>query len=80
VGASNWYPLAKAAAYETLPGRSGIVRALGALGTPFEIALPLAVGLVAERWGLAAGLGLLGLAPVLVQLLLPRAKDQREGR
>lgn len=72
LGASSWYPLAKAAAYETLPGRSGTVRAVDSLGAPFEIAVPLTVGLVAERFGISAGIALLGLAPIFVLLLLPR--------
>lgn len=72
VSASCWYPLAAAAAYETLPGRSGTVRAVKSLGAPFEIVLPLVVGAVAQRWSVTAGLGVLCLAPVFVLLLLPK--------
>ncbi len=72
ISASCWYPLAAAAAYEALPGRSGTVRAVKSLGTPFEIALPLLVGFVAERWSVTAGLGVLCLAPLFVLLLLPK--------
>lgn len=72
VSASCWYPLAAAAAYETLPGRSGTVRAVKSLGASFEIVLPLVVGAVAQRWNVTAGLGVLCLAPVFVLLLLPK--------
>lgn len=72
VGASGLYPVAKAEAYACQPGRSGVVRAVIGLGLPFEIALPGIVGLVASRFGILAGVGLLGLAPVLILLLVPR--------
>lgn len=70
--AAGWYPLAQAGAYATLPGRSGAVRAVVTLfGAPFAIGLPLVVGGVAGVWGIAAAVGLLGLAPVAVLLLTP---------
>ena len=70
MGAAGWYPIAKAQAYSRFPGRSGLVRAVCNLGAPFEIALPGIVGLVAGRFGAIAGVGVLGLAPVLMLLLL----------
>lgn len=72
LGVTGWYPIAKAAAYDRLPGRSGTVRAVVSLGGPFEIALPGIVGFIAARFGLLAGLGLLGLAPILMLLLAPK--------
>jgi Na+/melibiose symporter-like transporter len=72
LGASGLYPIAKAEAYARQPGRSGVVRAVIGLGQPFEIALPGIVGLVASRFGVLAGVGLLGLAPLLVLILVPR--------
>ena len=71
LGVAGWYPIAKAEAYARLPGRSGMVRAVTDLGRPFEVALPGIVGLVAGRFGVLAGVGLLGLAPVLILLLVP---------
>lgn len=67
----NWYPLAKAEAYARRPGSSGLVRTVIGLGQPFEMALPGAVGLVSASFGVLAGLGVLGLAPLLMLLLLP---------
>lgn len=72
LGAAFWYPIMAAGAYDSLPGRSGTVRALGSLRKPMEIALPLILGLAAERWGIAWGVGLLLAAPVAVLLLAPR--------
>ncbi|MCC6167256.1 MAG: MFS transporter [Caldilineaceae bacterium] len=72
LGAAFWYPIMAAGAYDSLPGRSGTVRALGSLRKPLEIALPLLLGLAAERWGIAWGVGLLLAAPVAVLLLAPR--------
>lgn len=72
LSAVGWYPIAKAAAYAMLPGRSGLVRAVVLLGAPFETALPGVVGLIAARFGLAAGLSFLALGPLAMLALLPR--------
>lgn len=70
-GVSGWYPLAKAAAYDTRPGRTGLVRAVIAVGAPFETVLPTIVGVIAGHFGIAAGIAFLGLAPLGVLALLP---------
>lgn len=72
-GAACWYPIAQAAAYDRLPGRSGTVQTIGALGAPFEIALPGVVGILAAHYGIAAGVAFLGLAPLGILLLVPRS-------
>jgi MFS family permease len=73
--ASGWYPLAKGQAYLRFPGRSGTVRAvISLLGTPL-VALPGIVGIVAGRFGVAAGIAVLGMAPILVLLLLIGYKE-----
>lgn len=77
IGASGWYPIAKAEAYRTLPGQSGMVRAIYSLVTPLEIVAPLLIGLVAEAWGIRAGVALLLLAPIAVLLLRPRQSSQK---
>jgi predicted MFS family arabinose efflux permease len=76
VGASGWYPIAKAEAYRALPGRSGTVRAVYSLGIPLEIVAPLVVGAAAQRWGIQAGVALLMVAPVAVLLFRPRPVTQ----
>jgi FSR family fosmidomycin resistance protein-like MFS transporter len=74
LGAAGWYPIAKAAAYATLPGRTGTVLAVLGITAPFEAALPAVVGAVASRWGIHASMGLLALAPLGVLLLAPRSR------
>ena len=73
LGATGWYPVARAATYDRLPGRAGLARAITGLLMPLELALPAVVGLLAERFSLVAALGVLGLAPVGVLLLTPRS-------
>jgi MFS family permease len=72
LSAAGWYPITKAAAYSRLPGRAGTVQAVIALGEPFEIALPVVVGLIAGQFGVLAAVGFLGLAPLGILLLAPR--------
>ncbi len=71
LGAAGWYPIAKAAAYAQLPGQSGTVRVVVGLGMPFEIVLPGIVGFIAGRFGVLAGVGFLGLAPILMLIVMP---------
>lgn len=74
LGATGLYPIAQAEAYARWPGRSGTVLAIVGLGEPFEVALPGIVGLLADHFGVLAALGLLGLAPLLILLLVPRRR------
>ena len=78
-GASGWYPLAKAAAYDMRPGRTGVVRAVLSLGAPLDIVLPAAIGIVAGHFGIMAGIAFLGLAPLAVLALIPYGRSNRSG-
>lgn len=49
---------------------AGLVRAIISLGAPLDVALPGVVGLLSARFGLLAGLALLGAAPILILLAL----------
>ena len=61
---AGWYPVLQARFYATLPGRSGVAVSLGsASGILFGI-VPLSLGLVAERFGLAPMMWLLLAGPV----------------
>ena len=72
VGAASicWFPLAKAETYKRLPGRSGTVRAILSIGAPFSVILPSIVGFISGRFGITAGVGFLGLAPVIILVLV----------
>jgi MFS transporter, FSR family, fosmidomycin resistance protein len=60
----SWqYPLAQAQAYRAAADRSGLVAALSPAVTGFELAAPLLLGLVAERWGLGVALAVLLVQP-----------------
>ncbi len=72
LGALPWYTIAQAQALAALPGRPGTVGALQAIFVPIEITAPLLIGLVAERWGIQAGVTMFLVAPLLVLLLRPR--------
>lgn len=74
LGATGWYPVARAATYDRLPGRAGLARAITGLVMPIELMLPALVGLLAERFSLVVALGCLGLAPIGVLLLAPRVR------
>ena len=58
------YPLAKAQAYRALPDRSGMLNAMAHVFTPLDIALPLLLGFVADRFGLVPALSLLLAGPI----------------
>jgi predicted MFS family arabinose efflux permease len=76
LGTSGWYPIAKAAAYAILPGRTGTVLAILGVTAPIEAALPALIGAIATRLGLPAAIGLLSLAPAGVLLLAPRQRPE----
>jgi MFS family permease len=67
------YPIAKAQVYRLLPGRSGMVNALSTVFTSVELAVPLLLGLIADRLGLAVAMCLLLLQPAGLLLLALRS-------
>ncbi len=68
--AAPHYPLLKAAAYDLVPRRPGLVNAAAQVFVVVEMLLPLAVGFVAVRYGLAAGLVALMTQPLFVLLMV----------
>ena len=77
LGASSWYPIAKGQAYGRFPGRVGTVRAVISLFAALDVALPGFVSIVVDHFGLIAGLGFLGSAPVLMLSLLVGTRDNK---
>lgn len=69
VTCSMHYPLVKASAYELLPGQPGVVNALQQAFVGLDVGLPLAIGLIASRYGLVAALACLALEPLVLLLV-----------
>ena len=61
-----WYPVLQAKLYGSLPGQSGVVVSLSSAAGLLGGAAPLAVGFVAQRFGLAWALAGLAVAPPLL--------------
>jgi MFS transporter, FSR family, fosmidomycin resistance protein len=78
IATAPWYSVLQAELYGSLPGRSGLAVSLtsasglvGALG-------PLAVGLLAQRFGLSWAMTSLCIVPVLMVAVVPR-RDRRQS-
>jgi FSR family fosmidomycin resistance protein-like MFS transporter len=72
---AGWYAVLRARLYSKLPARGGTAVAIGAPADLVGSLLPLAIGLAAQRWGLAPTMWLLLAAPISLLALLPN-----EGR
>jgi MFS family permease len=73
------YPLAKAQAYRALPGRSGMLNAIAHVFTPLDLLMPIAMGLIADRFGLLPALALLLLQPLsLFAIALTQLRTARQ--
>ena len=76
VATAPWYPVIQAELYHSLAGRSGIAVSLtSAAGLAGGLG-PLAVGLLAQRFGLAWAVTSLAIAPAVVLIATPR-KNRR---
>jgi MFS transporter, FSR family, fosmidomycin resistance protein len=71
-----WYPVLQAKLYGSLPDDSGVVVSLSSAAGLLGGAVPLAVGLLAQRFGLAWGLACLGIAPPLLLAGLRRSRGR----
>jgi MFS family permease len=78
--AAPQYALTQAKAYAALPGRPGVVNALGQVFVLVDIVGPLALGALADRAGVAAALACLVVQPLGVLLLLLAGLADKNGR
>ena len=69
---AGWYSIPKARLYDSLSGQSGAALTLGSVAGLIAGTFPLAIGLVAERYGLDAALWVLLAGPVVLLLGVPR--------
>jgi FSR family fosmidomycin resistance protein-like MFS transporter len=74
IGVTNagWYSILKAQLYTAMPAQSGAALALSNLSGLAGCVVPLALGLVAERWGLGPMMWLLLAGPVGFLVAIPR--------
>jgi FSR family fosmidomycin resistance protein-like MFS transporter len=59
-----WYPVLQAQLYGSLPGRSGVVVSLSSAAALLGGAVPVALGFLAQRYGLSWALTSLAVAPL----------------
>jgi len=71
-----WYPVLQAELYGSLPDDSGVVVSLSSAAGLLGGAVPLAVGLLAQRFGLACALACLAIAPPLLLAGLRRSRGR----
>jgi FSR family fosmidomycin resistance protein-like MFS transporter len=69
---AGWYSIPKARLYEALSGQSGAALTLGSVAGLIAGTFPLAIGLVAERYGIDVALWLLVSGPAALVLGVPR--------
>jgi MFS transporter, FSR family, fosmidomycin resistance protein len=66
IASAPWYPVLKAELFASLPGRSGLAVSLASVAGLAGGLGPLAVGLLAQRFGLSWAMATLGLVPVVL--------------
>ncbi len=72
VTTAPWYPVIQAELYRSLPGCSGVAVSLTSAAGLLGGLGPLAVGLLAQRFGLAWAVTGLAVAPAAVLIVMPR--------
>jgi FSR family fosmidomycin resistance protein-like MFS transporter len=73
LGNAGWYAIPKARLYAALPGRSGLAMAVDSSFGILAGGVPLLLGALAQRVGLAATMWLLLAGPLGLLLFLPRS-------
>ncbi len=76
---AGWYSILKAQLYTAMPGQSGTVMTLGNVFGLLGGLMPLALGLVAEHYGLRVTMWLLLIGPFVVLIGLLRVPRERAG-
>jgi FSR family fosmidomycin resistance protein-like MFS transporter len=76
---AGWYAIPQARLYAELPARSGTAVAIGAPADLLGSALPLAIGVIAQRAGLGTAMWFLLVAPLALLTLLPSDRVRAGG-
>jgi FSR family fosmidomycin resistance protein-like MFS transporter len=69
---TGWYSILQGRLYSSLPGQSASLMAIGAVTTPIAKFFPLAIGFLADQFGLGTAMWLLILGPTALLIGLPR--------
>jgi MFS transporter, FSR family, fosmidomycin resistance protein len=69
---AGWYAVLQGRLYSSMPGQSGTVTTVSNLSGLLGSALPLALGLIAERYGIGVAMWLLIAGPIALIIGLPR--------
>jgi FSR family fosmidomycin resistance protein-like MFS transporter len=69
---AGWYSIPKARLYDALSGQSGAAITLGSVAGLIAGTFPLAIGLVAEQYGIDVALWLLVAGPIVLLIGVPR--------
>lgn len=73
---TGWYSILQGRLYSSLPGQSASIMAIGAVTTPIAKFFPLAIGLLADQFGLHNAMWILLLGPLALLIGLPRHNNQ----
>ncbi len=73
---TGWYPILQGRLYSNLPGQSASIMAIGAVTTPIAKFFPLAIGFLADQFGLQTAMWILILGPIALIIGLPRSRNQ----
>jgi MFS transporter, FSR family, fosmidomycin resistance protein len=79
IATAPWYPVIQAELYHSLPGRSGVAVSLTSAASLLGALGPLAVGLLAQRFGLSWAVTGLAIAPAVILLGIPRRTGRPPG-
>jgi FSR family fosmidomycin resistance protein-like MFS transporter len=72
---AGWHAILRGKTYSVLPGQSGVVVSVTALGNISAIIVPLVIGRIADTFGLSWAMWVLALGPIAMILGLPKEKS-----
>jgi len=72
---TGWYSILQGRLYSSLPGQSASIMAIGAVTAPIAKFFPLAIGFLADRFGLGNAMWILLLGPIALLIGLPRREE-----
>ncbi len=74
---ASWFPILRGRTYAALPGQSGVVVSVSALGNVSSVFVPFIVGSIADAFGLQSAMWLFALGPLALIVGLPKNTGTR---